>query len=54
MGGAWLYKEGVIETAPGMPEPKNLDEELKAEEEEGEKETSDNKEQVEAKNSESE
>ncbi len=19
--GAWLYKEGVIETAPGMPEP---------------------------------
>ncbi|KAL7455179.1 hypothetical protein ACHAWC_006765 [Mediolabrus comicus] len=41
MGGAWLYKEGVIETAPGMPEPKNLDEELKAEEEEGEQETSD-------------
>mmetsp|Transcript_14597 Transcript_14597/g.21808 ORF Transcript_14597/g.21808 Transcript_14597/m.21808 type:complete len:256 (-) Transcript_14597:194-961(-) len=37
MGGAWLYKEGVIETAPGMPEPetapKNLDEELKAQEE---------------------
>jgi uncharacterized protein YchJ len=33
MGGAWLYKEGIIETAPGMPEPKNLDEELKAEEE---------------------
>lgn len=29
--GAWLYKEGVIETAPGMPEPK--------EEEEGEEET---------------
>lgn len=37
MGGAWLYKEGLIETAPGMPEPeaapKNLDEELKAQEE---------------------
>ena len=36
MGGAWLYKEGLIETAPGMPEPesepKNLDEELKAQE----------------------
>lgn len=32
-GGAWLYKSGVIETAPGMPdavEAKNLDEELKA------------------------
>lgn len=41
MGGAWLYKEGAIETAPGMPEPKNLDEELKAEEEEGEQENSD-------------
>ena len=40
MGGAWLYKEGVIETAPGMPEPKNLDEELKAEETEGEQESS--------------
>lgn len=40
MGGAWLYKEGAIETAPGMPEPKNLDEELKAEEEKGEQETS--------------
>lgn len=40
MGGAWLYKEGVFETAPGMPEPKNLDEELKAEEEKGEQETS--------------
>lgn len=26
-GGAWLYKEGVIETAPGMPEPEG-DEEL--------------------------
>ena len=34
-GGAWLYKSGVIETAPGMPdavEAKNLDEELKAKE----------------------
>lgn len=41
MGGAWLYKEGVIETAPGMPEPKNLDEELKAEEKEEEQEISD-------------
>ena len=45
MGGAWLYKEGVIETAPGMPEPKNLDEELKAEEEEGEHENSGKKEE---------
>ena len=25
--GAWLYKEGVIETAPGMPEPKEEEEE---------------------------
>jgi uncharacterized protein YchJ len=24
--GAWLYKEGVIESAPGMPEKLNLDE----------------------------
>lgn len=45
MGGAWLYKEGVIETAPGMPEPetqpKNLDEELKAQEEAGDDENKD-------------
>ncbi|KAL9185426.1 hypothetical protein ACHAXT_003203 [Thalassiosira profunda] len=26
-GGAWLYKEGVIETAPGMPEPEEEEEE---------------------------
>lgn len=52
MGGAWLYKEGLIETAPGMPEPetapKNLDEELKAQEEgkddeDGDKESDGNK-----------
>jgi SEC-C motif-containing protein len=30
--GAWLYKEGIIEPAPGMPEALNLDEELKKEE----------------------
>ncbi|KAL3788288.1 hypothetical protein HJC23_002862 [Cyclotella cryptica] len=30
--GAWLYKDGVIEPAPGMPEALNLDEELKKEE----------------------
>lgn len=35
--GAWLYKEGVIETAPGMPEPEEeTEEEAKAEEKEGE------------------
>ncbi|KAL7465637.1 hypothetical protein ACHAXS_005950 [Conticribra weissflogii] len=28
-GGAWLYKEGVIETAPGMPEPQEEEEEDK-------------------------
>lgn len=31
--GAWLYKEGLIETAPGMPEPKEEEEEETAEEE---------------------
>lgn len=30
--GAWLYKEGIIEPAPGMPEALNLDEELRKQE----------------------
>jgi len=30
--GAWLYKEGVIETAPGMPEPKEEEEEEEGDE----------------------
>lgn len=32
--GAWLYKEGVIEAAPGMPEALDLEKELKKDERE--------------------
>jgi SEC-C motif-containing protein len=32
--GAWLYKEGVIEVAPGMPEALDLEKELKKQERE--------------------
>lgn len=32
--GAWLYKEGIIESAPGMPEALDLEKELKKEERE--------------------
>ncbi|KAL7537910.1 hypothetical protein ACHAXR_008151 [Thalassiosira sp. AJA248-18] len=32
--GAWLYKEGVIETAPGMPEPEEEEEEEETTDEE--------------------
>eukprot|EP00956_Cyclotella_meneghiniana_P003369 scaffold4069_cov85-Cyclotella_meneghiniana.AAC.19 len=32
--GAWLYKEGLVESAPGMPEALDMEEELKKEEKE--------------------
>ena len=32
--GAWLYKEGLVESAPGMPEALDMEEELKKEERE--------------------
>ena len=46
--GAWLYKEGIIETAPGMPEPKAEEEEKESEEEDDDDEEGDKCKDVEA------